>query len=225
MRDPRTVPIAPLALLMLAGLAAVTFVPTASAMCAVDAEGGCQAMHTDLALTVQPCPGSASLCLASPDGAEAVFVPAGGNLNLTVSNALGVPIDVQVLVIERYDDAAADGSTRVRADELVALTIPAGQHATRLQAIDGNVSKVRFQAVAQDGREGEVDASAQAIMYMTGGVAGGEGADGDGEVDPDGGGPDDRSADAGAKGNDAPYLGVVAVVGVLAAVVGLRRAD
>lgn len=215
-----------LAPLMLAGLAAVTLAAMpASALCADDGNGGCSALRHDLRVDIRDdCADSAGgLCLASPEGQDTSFIPSGGILNLTVKNSLQVPVDFEVFVTGRFDDAQADdgSAARVRADRILLLSLQPGESVARELAVDGNASSLRLQAQSADGRHAEQDAEVTPIMAMTGMP----------EVDP----AADSGSDAGASsapvldsessGKDAPYLGVVAVVGVLAAIVGLRRFD
>ncbi len=215
---------APLALLMLAGLAAVTFAPTATALCAVDDQGGCSAPRHDLLLTVRACPDDAAkVCVVGAEGVDVQTVFSGVN-NLTVRNELPVAIDLQALVIARLDDARADDGSgpRVRADPIAALSVPAGQSVTQDVTIDGDAATVRFQALTADQREGELDAEVLHVMTMAGGIE-------DHPADPEAEELADDSApvvDSGAPASkDAPYLGLVAVVGLLAAIAGLRRDD
>ena len=215
----------PLALLMLAGLLAAT-APSASALCADDGNRGCQSMAApSFAVDVRgDCADSAAgLCL-DHDGNASII--AGNDLHLNVTNHHGQPIDFEVFLTQRVDDAVDDqgNPVRVRADRIILLEdIPAGETRYAKLAIDGNASMLRFQALSADGKQAELDVRAEHVMYMTGLPEG----EGDGEVvdpiaDQDGRATD---ADAEADGKDAPYLGIVVVVGVLAAIVGLRRYD
>ena len=218
-----------LAPLLLAGLAAVTFAAMpASALCADDGNGGCTAPVHDVALVVKACADDASrACIVPAEDVDAVFLWSGRN-NVTLDNRLGTGLDLEALVIARLDDAeSSDGSAgRLRADPIGSFAVPAGQSATHELLVDGNASKVRLQALLADGREAELDLDVQHVMTMMGGV---EGQPGDQPVDPEAEELADDSAPVvdsdRAANQDAPYLGVVAVVGVLAAIVGLRRFD
>lgn len=206
-----------IALLMLAGLLALTAQP-ASALCVADGEGGCSALRHDLAIDVRDdCADAAGgLCLASPEDADVSFVPSGGILNLSVTNSLGVPLDFEVLVTARFDDATSSDGTaeRVRADRILLLqAIQPGETRVHELQLDGNASALRLQALAADARHAELDAQVTPVMAMTGGAP---------DVDPAQDASDDPAGDA---GKDAPYLGIVALVGVLAAFAGLRRFD
>lgn len=215
--------LAPMALLTLAGLAALTFAPTASAMCADDGNGGCQSMAAPaVAFEVRSdCADSAGGLCISGDGNESNIV-AGNDLHLNVTNSHGVAIDFEVFLTQRVDDPVSDTGEpeRVRADRIVLLeAIAPGETRYAKIAIDGNASMLRFQALSADSKHAELDVQALHVMYMTG-LPEGEGEVIDPAADQDG-----RSADADSDGKDAPYLGIVAVVGVLAAIVGLRRFD
>lgn len=229
--NPRTPTIAPqVALLTLAGLAALAFaVPTATALCADDGEGGCSAIKQDLLLTVSPCADDASrLCIAPADGDVDVIGIHTGALNLTVRNDLPIAIDFEVLLTARLDDATSDDGSaqRIRADRLAFFGVPAGQSATHEIAIDGNASAVRLQAMSADQRHGERDAEVWQVMYMTGGLSDPDPMPYGNETDDAADLADDSGvADGDEDGKDAPYLGIVALVGVLAAIVGFRRVD
>lgn len=206
-----------LAPLMLVGLLAVTAHPVA-ALCADDGNGGCQGFRHDLTLDVRSdCEDSAGgLCLAAPDDVDAYLVPSGGILNLTIRNLSGVVLDFEVFATARFDDAQSDdgSQSRLRADLLHRFDdLQPGEVRTQEIALDGNVSKLRLQALSVDQRHAEIDADVTPVMLMTGMP----------EVDP---AQDDVPADSQKDaGKDAPYLGIVAIVGVLAAIVGLRRYD
>jgi hypothetical protein len=221
--------------LLLAGLAALTFAALpATALCADDGNGGCQAMAApSVAFDVrsechlqddgQSPDGPAGLCLA--DDGNASNILAGNDLHLNVTNQHGYPIDFEVFVIQRADDAVDDSGepVRLRADRIGLLEdVAAGETRYAKLAIDANATQLRFQALSSDGKHAEMDVQAMHIMYMTGLPEGGEG---DGEVVDPAADQDGRATDAEADGKDAPYLGIVAVVGVLAAIVGLRRYD
>lgn len=213
-----------LALLMLAGLAAVTLsaVP-ATALCADDGNGGCQSMAAPaVAFDVRgDCADSAGgLCLS--DDGNASNILAGNDLHLNVTNHHGHAIDFEVFLTQRVDDAVDDSGEplRVRADRIALLEdIAAGETRYAKIAVDGNTSMLRFQALSADDKHAELDVQALHVMYMTGLP------EGDGEVVDPAADQDGRAADADDDGKDAPYLGIVAVVGVLAAIVGLRRFD
>lgn len=215
--------LAPLALLTLAGLAALTFAPTASALCADDGHGGCQSMAAPaVAFDVRgDCADSAAgLCIAG-DGNESNIV-AGNDLHLNVTNRHGQPIDFEVFLTQRTDDPVSDTGEpqRVRADLIVSLQdIAPGETRYAKIAIDGSAAMLRFQALSADQKHAELDVQPMHVMYMTG-LPEGEGEVVDPAADHDG-----RATDPEADGKDAPYLGIVAVVGVLAAIVGLRRYD
>ena len=215
--------LAPLALLMLAGLAAVTFAPTAAALCADDGNGGCTAPVHDLHLVLKPCADDAArACLVPAEDVDAVFVYSGKN-NLTIDNQLG-DADLEAFVTGRLDDAQPDdgSAARVRADKVAAFIVAPGKSSHEL-AIDGNASHVRLQALLADGRQAELDAEVLHVMTMMGGVPEDQPVDPRAEELADDSAPVVDSKAPASK--DAPYLGLVAVVGVLAAIVGLRRLD
>ncbi|MEK6976103.1 MAG: hypothetical protein AABY18_07155 [Candidatus Thermoplasmatota archaeon] len=206
-----------LALLTFAGLAAVTLVALpASALCAVEADGGCSgiaapAVSFDVRSDCADAAGG--LCLA--DDGNASNILAGNDLHLNVTNHHGQSVDFEVFIIQRVDDAVDDSGQplRVRADRIAVLEdVAAGETRYANLAIDGNTSMLRFQALSADAKHAELDVQAMHVMSMTGGAP---------EVDP----AQDASDDAESDGKDAPYLGIVALVGVLAAIVGLRRYD
>jgi hypothetical protein len=209
--------------LLLAGLAALTLaaVPV-SALCADDGNGGCQSMAApNVAFDVRSdCADSAGgLCLAQGNGS----IIAGNDVHLNVTNHHGQPIDFEVFLTQRVDDAVDDSGepVRVRADLILRLEdIAAGETRYAKFAVDGNASMLRFQALSADGKHAELDVRAEHVMYMTGLPEGGEGEVIDPAADQDG-----RAADANEAGKDAPYLGIVALVGVLVAIVGFRRYD
>ena len=214
-----------LAPLLLAGLAAVTFAALpASALCADDGNGGCQSMAAPaVAFDVRgDCPDSAGgLCLAG-DGNESSIL-AGNDLHLNVTNHHGVALDFEVFLTQRVDDAVDDSGepVRARADLIVRLEdVAPGETRHAKLAIDGNASMLRFQALSADAKHAELDVQALHVMYMTGLP-----------VDPAQDGVETQSPpvladdDVKSAGKDAPYLGLVAVIGLLAAIVGLRRVD
>ena len=212
-----------LALTLLAGLLAMT-APPAAALCADDGNGGCQSMaapgvHIDVR---GDCADSAGgLCL-SGDGNESNIV-AGNDLHLNVTNHHGHAIDFEFFLTSRVDDAVDDSGEplRVRADRIVLLEdIAPGETRYAKVAIDGNASMLRFQALSADSKHAELDVQAMHVMYMTGGAPEVDPAQDGASDDVDGGAPDDRAADA---GKDAPYLGVVLVVALLAAFAAFRR--
>ena len=214
-----------LAPILLAGLAALTLAALpATAICAEDGNGGCQSMAApSVAFDVRSdCADSAGgLCLSQGNAS----IIAGNDLHLNVTNHHGQAIDFEVFLTQRVDDAVDDSGepVRVRADLIVRLEdIAAGETRYAKIAIDGNASMLRFQALSVDEKHAELDVRAEHVMYMTG-LPEGEGEVVDPAADQDG-----RATGANAdedEGKDAPYLGVVAVIGVLAAIVGFRRVD
>lgn len=205
-----------LAPLLLAGLLAWTAQP-ASALCADDGNGGCSAMRHDWILALEACPDDASrLCLVAPEAVDAHFVPSGGILNLTITNRLEVPADLELFVTARLDDANADTSDpsadRVRADRILVIeALQPGETRVVEVALDGNVAQLRVQGLSSDGRHGELDAEATPIMALTAG------------------GPEPaQQEDVVAPGKDAPSLGLmllVAALGLATAFVALRRIE
>lgn len=213
-------------LALLAGLLAVTAQPV-SALCADDGNGGCSAFRQDLVLTVRDdCPdaGPTVLCLVAPDQVDGLFIPGTGILNLTLVNGLRVPIDFEVYITARFDDAqASDGTARVRADRILLLEdIQPGEARNHEWQVDGNASALRFQALSADARHGERDAEVTPIMLMTGGAP---------EPDPAQDGTDQSHQPVVDERKDAPMLGAGAVAVALGAVValaaffGLRKYD
>lgn len=212
-------------LALLAGLLAVTAQPV-SALCADDGNGGCSAFRHDLVLTVRDdCPEAGSLCLLTPEEVDGLLIPGTGILNLTIVNRLGVPIDLEVYITARFDDAqASDGTVpRVRADRVLLLEdIQPGEARNHEWQVDGNASALRFQALSADARQGERDADVTPIMLMTGGAP---------EVDPAQDGTDQSHQPVLDERKDAPMLGAGAVAVTLGAIValaaffGLRKFD
>lgn len=223
-----------LAPILLAGLAALTFAAVpASAVCAEDGNGGCQAMAApSVAFEVlsechlqgdgQSSDAANGLCMH--DDGNASNIVAGSDLHLNVTNHHGQAIDFEVFVISRVDDPVSDTGEpeRVRAERIALLEdIAAGETRHAKLAIDGNTSMLRFQALSVDEKHAELDVQAMHVMYMTG-LPEGDGEVVDPAADQDG---QAEGADADADGKDAPYIGIVALVGVLAAIVGFRRYD
>ena len=215
-----------LALIPLAGLLAATllFLGTpVSALCADDGQGGCQSMAAPgVAFDVRSdCPDSAGgLCLGEDGNASNIL--AGNDLHLNVTNHHGHPLDFEVLIIQRLDDAVDDSGepVRLRADRIAFLEdVAPGETRYVKFAVDGNASQLRFQAMSADGKHAELDAQAMHVMYMTGGAP---------EVDPaqDGMDSDDSGLTVdpdGSKGKDAPFLPLVALIGLVVLVVAFRR--
>ena len=212
-----------LAIALLAGLLAVA-APSAQAICAVDAEGGCSALPHSLDLVVADgCPADEPLCILDQDG-NLSGAPNGSEWDIVVRNSLGSAVTLEVFAIGFYDPETGEPVTgdRVAAQLLGSLDIPAGGSASLDDVyVPGNVSHVRLQAMSADGKEGEVDAELSNIRIMMM-------QPGDGPVDED---PQGEEVPAGEdqpqpEGKDAPapgFLLAVLALGALALVAGFRR--
>jgi hypothetical protein len=212
------------AIALLAGLLAVT-APPATALCIEDGDGGCTAGTYSFTIDIEEddCPEEALLCVLDADG-NLSQAPNAAKWNLTIRNRSGSDVVFELHAIGFSDDAEDNGTAERRGSLLLAtIDVPAGEE-VRLDevGVDQSVTKVRLQAMSEDGREGELDQEPLDFQILAVGGIADEGQQGDpgDEV------PEDTAAgsdeDAGSK--DSPGLPLaLLVLGCLAAVVAARR--
>lgn len=208
-----------IAIALLAGLLAVT-APPAQALCAVDAEGGCDRLRHLVVLDLDDaCPDGKALCIVAQNESLA-GAPNDADWAFRIHNGGSSAITLELFAIGFYDENGEPVTgDRVAAQKLATLQVPAGQDLETDFAtlVPANVSHVRVQALSADGQQAEQDAelSNYRIFMMQPGEAGEE---------PQGNLDDDAPADA--EGKDAPAasaLVLVLALGCLALAVGLRR--
>lgn len=212
-----------LAATLLAGLLAVT-APPASALCVDDGDGGCSRLHHDLDLQVsEGCPADEPLCILDPDG-TLQDSPNDADYRIVVHNGASSAVTVELLAIRFYDDMTTpdrdESAERIGAVLLGRLEVPAGGSA-ELEEVDvpGNVSHVRVQALAADGREAEVDQELSAIRTL----AFGDGPADSGMADDGGETADEVGMPQPPADKDAPALPLVLLVAGVAAALAVAR--
>jgi hypothetical protein len=214
------------AIALLAGLLAVT-APPASALCVEDGEGGCTAgtYSFTIDLDEEGCAdANATLCVVDADG-NLSQAPNSALWNLTIRNHASSPVTFEVFAISFTDDPVSDDGTRERSRAVLLATIEAAAGETvRLDQVevDQTVAAVRLQAMADDGRQGELDQDVMNFQILAVGGIVDEEPQGDLDDDVPADGEDEADADSGSK--DSPGLPLaLLVVGCLAAVLLARR--
>jgi hypothetical protein len=214
-----------LAATLLAGLLAVTAAPTASALCAVDEEGGCSRLRHLLVLDIDDaCPDGAALCIVaqneSLDGA-----PNEADWAFRIHNGASSAITLELHAIGFFDPETGEPRLdRVASQKLATVEVPAGQDVETdfATTVPGNVSHVRVQVLSTDSKEAELDAELSNIRIMmmqpVDGPMGDDPADSGDDL-----GQHDEGAGATA-GKESPSLPLaLLVLGCVAAVLVARR--
>lgn len=212
-----------LAFALLAGLLAVT-APPASALCAVDDEGGCSRLRHMAILDIDDaCPQSATLCLAAQDESLS-GAPNEADWAFRIHNGASSAITLELFAIGFYDPETGEAHVgRLAAQKLATIEVPAGQDLeTDFDTlVPGNVSHVRVQVLSAAGGQDEVDAELSNVRIMM--MQPGDGAVDDGSGEP-AGNLDDAPADAEGDSKDTPALPLALLaLGCLAAVLVARR--
>lgn len=212
------------AIALLAGLLAVT-APNASALCAVDEEGGCSRLRHMVVLDIQDaCPDGASLCLVAQNESLA-GAPNEADWAFRIHNGASSAITLELHAIGFYDPQTGEARLdRLASQKLATIEVPAGQDLETDfdTVVPGNVSHVRVQVLADQHREAEVDAELSNVRIMM--MQPGDGPVDEDTPEPQGNLDDHAPGAEDEDAKDAPALSLaLLVVGCLVAVLVARR--
>lgn len=206
---------------LLAGLLLAVAAPHASAICAVDEEGGCDRLRHMLVVDIDDsCADGAALCLVAQNESLS-GAPNDADWAFRVHNGASSAITLELYAIGFYnEDGEPVTGDRVAAQLLATVQVPAGEtvetdFATHVAA---NVSHVRVQALSAAGHQAEADGELSniRIMMMTPGESGEEPQ---GNLDDDVPVEEDEAKDAPAP----TFLMMVLALGAIAVAAGFRR--
>lgn len=214
-----------LVLALLAGLLAVS-APSAQALCAVDAEGGCSRIRHFLDLEVSAaCDEGKALCIVDKDG-NLSQAPNDADYDIVVRNPTGSAVTFEVFALGGFDDDGMPQKDRAAPQLLDTLEVAAGETG-RLEdvAVPAEFSHLRVQAMSGAGAQAEQDAELLNYRIMMMQPTDGLPEDGSGE-EPAGNLDDEVPAGEDGSAKDAPaapFALAVAALACLALAFGFRR--